>query len=92
MKATEWRRLASGNNQSYSQGGQGQVVVQSSNSFFPLIDLNSSFDASNNGQVNNPSNAEMRIPINFFASRLSDGQHKTHGFCIVMQPIVIKKS
>lgn len=88
MKATEWRRLVAGNNQSYSQGGQGQVVVQSSNSFFPLIDLNSSFDASNN----NPSNAEMRIPINFFASRLSDGQLKTHGFCIVMQPLVFKKS
>ncbi len=32
------------------------------------------------------------IPVNFYAYRLSDGQYKTHGFCLIMQPLVKLKA
>jgi hypothetical protein len=43
------------------------------------------------GRDSKQDSKENKIPVNFYANRLTTEQKKTYGFCLILQPIIIIK-
>jgi len=41
------------------------------------------------GRESKQDSKNLNVPINFYAYRLLNEQHKTYGFCVILQPIII---